>query len=373
MKKTLFTGGGTGGHIFPLIAIGREMKKKTSDLSLSYMGPEDFTSDTFMPKDGIGVHYVSSGKIRRYFSIGAFFSNAVDIIFKIPLGIIQSFCIMFFTAPDVIVSKGGFGSIPVIIAGWILRIPIFMHESDAVPGLANRICSKFSEKVFISFPIKETEYFPKDKMIETGNPVRRELLDGDKEYGKRMFDIKGEKPVILVLGGSQGSERINDIITDVLTDALKEFEVIHQTGRAEYWRIKNEASAMVNENLLKYYHPYFFLDDNELKSAYAVADCIVARAGAGTIFEIAAIKKPSILIPLPEAAQNHQVKNAYSYANTGAAIVIEEGNLTHNFFMEKMRIVFNHEDVEGMKKAAEMFSKPYAASVIARYILDYLA
>lgn len=356
-----------------MIAIAQEIKKKELKVSLSYMGPEDFTSSTFMPREGIRMHYISSGKLRRYFSPKAFFSNIIDLVFNIPFGIFQAFWIMFFTAPDAIISKGGYGSIPVVIAGWMLRVPTFLHESDSIPGLSNKICSKFCEKVFVSFPLGETEYFPKSKMIETGNPIRSNLSEGTKDYARKAFDLVDDRPIILVLGGSQGSERINDLMIDVLPDALKEFEIIHQTGKDGFRKVHNEASATVPPELLKYYHPYFFLDDRELSSAYAAADCVVARAGAGTIFEIAALKKPSILIPLPEAAQNHQVKNAYAYADSGASLVIEEGNLTHHFFLEQVRLIFQDDTAGKMIRAAELFGKPYAGSVIARYILDYLS
>jgi UDP-N-acetylglucosamine--N-acetylmuramyl-(pentapeptide) pyrophosphoryl-undecaprenol N-acetylglucosamine transferase len=216
------------------------------------------------------------------------------------------------------------------------------------------------------------EYFPKKKMIESGNPVRSILTKGNKEEARALFNLTSEKPVILILGGSQGSERINEVILDILVDALQEFEIIHQTGLAGFKRVKNESLAMIDENLRKYYHPYFFLDEKELTLAYAASDCIVARSGAGTIFEIALLKKPSILIPLPESAQNHQVRNAYSYAKNGACLVLEEGNFTHHFFLEKLREVLS-EDRETMAKGAELFSKPYASVIIARYVLDFLA
>lgn len=372
MKKIVFTGGGTGGHIFPIIAVAEEMRRRDSDLDLSYIGPSDFTSETFLEKKKIRTFYISSGKIRRYFSVGSFFANILDIFIKIPFGILQAFVIMFFTAPDVVFSKGGFGSVPVVLSAWILRIPVFMHESDIMPGLANKIGSRLSEKVFVSFPIPEMEYFKREKMIETGNPVRKDLAEGSRDEAGKIFSLTYEKPVILILGGSQGSERINDVVLDVLPDMLKEFEVIHQTGLPGFRRVREESEALIDESLHKYFHPYFFLDERELGDAYAAADCVVGRAGAGTVFEIALVKKPSILIPLPESAQNHQVKNAYAYAKSGACLVLEEGNFTHNFFLEKLRILLK-EDAEGMKKAAELFSKPFAANVIARYLIDFLA
>jgi len=371
MKRIVFTGGGTGGHIFPIVAIAEEMRKRDASVDLAYIGPSDFTSKTFLRQAKVKTFYVSSGKIRRYFSAGAFFSNMVDICIKIPFGVFQAFIIMFFTAPDVILSKGGYGSIPVIIAGWILRIPIFMHESDVVPGMANKIGSKFSEKIFVSFPTSEMEYFPIKKMVETGNPVRNILAKGNKEEAVKLFSLTGEKPVILILGGSQGSERINEVVLDVLIDILRDFEIIHQTGLAGYRRVQNESLAMIDESFRKYYHPYFFLDERELALAFAACDCVVARSGAGTIFEIALLKKPSILIPLPESAQNHQVRNAYSYARNGACLVLEEGNFTHHFFLEKLKELIK-DDKETMAQAAEIFAKPYASVIVARYILDFL-
>ena len=252
MKKILFTGGGTGGHIFPIIAIADEMRKRELNLDLAYIGPSDFTSDTFLAKEKIKTYYISSGKIRRYLSAGSLFSNFLDIFFKIPLGILQALSIMFFTAPDVIVSKGGFGSIPVVIAGWILRIRVFLHESDVTPGMANKICGNFSEKVFISFPANEMEYFKKEKLAETGNPVRKKLAEGNKDEAKKLFNLTYEKPVILMLGGSQGSERVNDVVLEILPDILKEFEVIHQTGLAGFKKVKDESMALADKDLQKY-------------------------------------------------------------------------------------------------------------------------
>jgi UDP-N-acetylglucosamine--N-acetylmuramyl-(pentapeptide) pyrophosphoryl-undecaprenol N-acetylglucosamine transferase len=371
MKKIVFTGGGTGGHVFPIIAVAEEMRKRDLNLDLSYIGPSDFTSETFLKKEKIKAYYISSGKVRRYFSIGSFFANIVDVLIKIPFGVFQAFTIMFFTAPDLVFSKGGFGSIPVVFAAWILRIPVFMHESDIVPGMANRIGSRFSEKIFVSFPIAEMEFFPKGKMIESGNPVRKALAEGNRDEAKTLFGLTYEKPVILFLGGSQGSERINDVVVEMLPEMLKEFEVIHQTGLSDFRRVKEESIAMTEKDLQKYYHPYFFLDERELSDAYAAADCVVGRAGAGTIFEIALAKKPSILVPLPESAQDHQVKNAYSYAKSGSCLVLEEGNFIHHFFLEKLRLLLK-DDAENMKKAAEQFSKPFAANIIARYLMDFL-
>ncbi|PIR02639.1 MAG: undecaprenyldiphospho-muramoylpentapeptide beta-N-acetylglucosaminyltransferase [Candidatus Nealsonbacteria bacterium CG_4_9_14_3_um_filter_35_11] len=372
--KILFTGGGTGGHIFPIIAVARELKKVSLEekLILCYMGPEDDFASIFLPQEEIKTKFILSGKIRRYWNFITFFQNIFDILIKIPLGIIQSFLILFFWAPDIIFSKGGYGSLPVVLSGWILRIPILLHESDAAPGLANRILSKFAHKIFVSFPLRETEYFPLKKMLSVGNPIREELLRGNREEAKNIFKLNYKKPVILIFGGSQGSERINEMLLEILPQALKDFEIIHQAGEKNYYQVKRETEAILSKEFQKNYHLYSFLRETELKHAMAAVDCIIARAGSGTIFEIAALGKPSILIPLPEAAQNHQVKNAYAFAKSEACMVLEETNLTPHFFLEKLKNLFSLKANEKMARRAKEFSKPEAVRTIAQYILEYL-
>ncbi len=371
--KILFTGGGTGGHVFPIIAVAREIRKKTAfDIDLLYLGPEDNCSKEFLTKERIKTYFILSGKLRRYFSLPDFFLNIFDIFIKIPIGIIQALSLIFFLAPDLIFSKGGYGSIPAVIAGWILGVPIFLHESDVAPGLSNKILSKFSSEIFVSFPIKETEYFPMNKMIQAGNPIRKELLGGSPEKAKEIFNLKGENPVVLILGGSQGSERINDLIIEILPELLTNFEIIHQTGIKNLSEVQIEVSAFAPAVLKDKYHAFAFLQEEELKHAYSIADCVVSRAGSGIIFELAALKKPSILIPLPESAQDHQTKNAYAFAKYNTCIVLEERNLSPHFFLEKLNGLFLYDNLEKMKAGAEKFACPNAADIIARYLLDFL-
>ena len=371
--KILFTGGGTGGHIVPIIAITREIRKiyPKKDLQFFYLGPKDEFGKIFLSQEGIKVKEILAGKIRRYLGWKTFFQNLVDICFKIPLGILQSFFYIFFISPDLIFSKGGFGSIPVVIAGKMLLVPIFLHESDIVPGKANQFISRFALEIFVSFP--RTEYFPLKKMILVGNPIRREILIGTKEESKRFFKITGEKPVILILGGSQGAQRINDKILEVLPQLLENFEIIHQCGEKNFQEVKAESKAIITKELEKFYHLYPFLKEPELRQAYAVCDLIVSRAGSGSIFEIAAVGKPSILIPLPEAAQNHQVRNAYAFAEKGACQVLEEANFTSRFFLEKLKQLFAHpEELNKMADSAKKFSRPQTGKIIANYLVEYL-
>lgn len=368
--KIIFTGGGTAGHIFPLIAIIREIRKARpqADIEFFYVGPKDDFIYSLFVKEGVRVKTILAGKIRRYFSA----MNVIDI-FKIPIGIIQAFIYIFVISPDLVFSKGGYGSIPVTIAARMLLTPVFLHESDSCPGLANIIAAKFALEIFTSFSVKDTRYIPVKKIISVGNPVREEIFEGSREAGQKIFNLSGEKPVILILGGSQGAQEINENILEVLPDFLKSFELIHQTGQRNFYQVKSEAEVVIPEDLRKYYHSFGFLNEQELSHAYRAADLVISRAGAGSIFEIAAVAKPSILVPLVGSAQNHQVKNAYIYAENGAAIVMEERNFTPHFLLERLKQLFL--EPEKLKKMAEKgkeFSRPQAGRIIADYIITYL-
>lgn len=368
--KILFTGGGTAGHIFPIIAIIRAIRENYpyEGFDFFYIGPKDKFAKEIFSKEGIETRTILAGKLRRYFS----FKNIIDI-FKLPIGILQAFYYVFVVSPDVIFSKGGYGSLPVVFTGWILQVPIFLHESDVSPGLANKIASKFALEIFISFSIKQTEYFPAKKMLSVGSPIRKEILSGSKQEAKRIFNLTEEKPLILVLGGSQGAQKINDKLLIILPELLKNFEVIHQTGQKNFEQVKKEAEVTINQELQKYYHPKGFLTEEELSSALMAAELIISRAGAGTIFEIAASAKPSILVPLTGSAQEHQVKNGYAFAQNGATIVIEEVNFRPHFVLERIKYLFSQPDVmDEMAKRAKEFSRPEASRIIAEYIVTYL-
>jgi UDP-N-acetylglucosamine--N-acetylmuramyl-(pentapeptide) pyrophosphoryl-undecaprenol N-acetylglucosamine transferase len=367
--KILFTGGGTGGHIFPIISIVRETRRiyPKKDLEFYYLGPKDDFSLIMLAEEDFIIKTIISGKLRRYFS----WQNFVDILFKIPFGTIQSFFYLLAIKPDLVFSKGGSGSIAVTVSARILRIPVFIHESDVVPGLSNQKTAKWAKKIFISFP--KTEYFDPEKTTLIGNPIRKEILDGDKNKAAELFNLTLSKPIFLVIGGSQGAQVINDFVLRVLNDLVKDYEIIHVTGRENVKETQGEAQVVMDKDLDRYYHPIGFLDEEKIKHAYKAADIIISRSGSGSIFEIAAVGKPSILVPLPSAAGNHQSKNAYAYAETGAAEVLEQENLTPNFFMDKIQLLFLHPELlEKMKESALAFAKPLAARAIAREILEFL-
>lgn len=212
-------------------------------------------------------------------------------------------------------------------------------------------------------------------MIRVGNPVRRELLTGSKEQAQKILRICGQgRLTVLVLGGSRGCRRINDLILEILPRLSDEFEIIHQTGERDLKEIVLQADALLSPEQRNYYHVFDFLQEETLKQAYAAADLIISRAGSNVIFEIALLEKPCILIPLTPAAQDHQVKNAYSYAASGAGIVLEEANLTANFFLEKIKYVLAMPKLlEKMRQAARSFATPEAAKIIANDIIDFLS
>jgi len=262
--KILFTGGGTGGHIVPIIAVTREIRriyqakqnpesqKQKKDLQFFYLGPKDEFGSILLSQEGIKVKQIMAGKIRRYLSLKSLIQNLIDVCFKIPIGILQSYFYIFFLSPDLIFSKGGFGSVPGVIVGKLLFVPIFLHESDIVPGLANRFLSRFALEIFVSFP--RTEYFPFKKMFLVGNPVRKEVLEGSKEEAKEFFKIRSDKPILLILGGSQGAQRINNKILEILPSLLENFEVIHQCGENNFKEVKANAKVMVNKELERSFH-----------------------------------------------------------------------------------------------------------------------
>jgi len=259
--KILFAGGGSGGHIFPIIAVTREMRKlsleerRNKEFEFFYLGPKDAFADILLSQEGIEVKHVLAGKMRRYFTTKSVFQNIIDIVFKTPIGLVQAFIFIFILAPDVIFSEGGFGSLPTVVGGWLLGVPIFLQESDATPGLANRLLSNFCTEIFVSFP--KTPYFKK-RMILVGNPIRRELFGGSKKEAQEFFKLAGKKPVVFIMGGSQGSQRINDEILEILGDLVEIFEIIHQCGEKNVSQVEAEAKVVMPEYLARYYHAFGF-------------------------------------------------------------------------------------------------------------------
>lgn len=368
--KILFTGGGTGGHFYPIIAVIEALRvliaeERILGVEVVFLSDSPYDSNLLLKED---VHFIkiNTGKIRRYFS----FLNIIDI-FKTIIGLWTTFWKIYREFPDVIFGKGGYASFPALFSARILKIPVMIHESDAVPGAVNRWAGKFAKRIAISFP-ESAKYFPADKTAFTGNPIRKEVLGFIPEEAKEIFQLEENVPVVLILGGSQGSKNINDNIIDVAPELVKFSQVIHQCGKNNIQEVKSRISIVLEKSPLKTrYHVFSYLSDSYLRNASSVANLVISRAGASSIFEIAAWGVPSIVIPLKNSAQDHQRENAYIYARAGAAEVIEESNFTpHLLLAEIKRLLENKKELETMKEATKKFSQPKAARQIARELLN---
>ncbi len=368
-----FTGGGTGGHFYPIIAVVEALRdlvreKRLIEPKLYYIAPTPFDVQALF-ENGIEYLPVPAGKIRRYAS----FRNFLDI-FVTGWGVLVAWVKLFRIYPDVLVSKGGYASVPSVVAAWLLRIPIVIHESDARPGRANLFAARFATYIAISFD-SAAALFPKNvqsKIARTGIPIRKALQRVEPDGAAQYLDLDRSLPTILILGGSSGAERINTMILTALPTLLAGAQVIHQTGRALY----NEVVALSRVTLegspqAKRYHPVDFLSEVSLQRAAGVASVIVSRAGATAIAEIGLWRRPAILIPIPESISHDQRSNAYAYARTGAATVLEEANLTpHLLAAEVERIVKDPETQARMSHAAAGFTDPDAARILASQVLS---
>lgn len=365
MARIVITGGGTGGHIFPLISVVEKIREKDASAEFLYLGSGGEMEKKIMQENLIATKNIMSGKMRRYFSL----ANVVDS-FKIPIGVLQSLWHLLWYMPDVVFSKGGYVSVPVALAAWIYSIPILTHESDAMPGLANRIIGAISERIAISYPHTK-KYFAEKKVLLTGNPIRQNISNGDKNEFLKKFGLTESKPVLLVLGGSQGARSINIAITSILKELLKITQVVHQTGESNYDETVKLARVVGVKEGRDGYYPMPFLDLADMKNALKAADVIISRAGANSISEIAANSKPAILIPLPTAANNHQGMNAYFITERGGAVVLEESNIGRNMLIDKVQKLLNDKElIEKLSKNIKEFYHADAPEKIAQGVLD---
>ena len=366
MIKIVLAGGGSGGHLFPLVAVSEYLKKYHSEKGLDFIfyGPGGKMEQEIMSAHNIKQRRITAGKLRRYFSWKYF----IDI-FKIPMGIIQAMFWLLVDMPDVVFAKGGYSSVPVVLIARLYRIPVLIHESDAQPGLANQFMASLAQRVAVTFE-RAKIHLPPSKVIYTGNPVSDRVLNGDPEEGRRILGMKKSvKPVVLILGGSQGAQFINKRILKALDKLIKEYQIIHQTGTANYEDVVRVAQRKGYKIGASDYYPLGFIGD-ELKHFYALADVVISRAGSNSISEIAANKKPSILVPITHSANNHQRLNAYEVARVGGAIVLEENNFKTNLIMLRLRQLTQDEKlrkqiIEGIQR----FYNPDATKLLAEEIL----
>lgn len=366
--KVVFTGGGTGGHFYPIIAVARALKKEAeaeniARLELFFIGGDPMDPD-LLSRESIKFIKIPAGKMRRYFSL-RYFGDTI----KTAIGLLAAFWRVYLLMPDVVFGKGGYASFPVLFASKLLHIPVIIHESDAVPGLVNQWAGKWASRIAVSFQ-EAARYFEGKNVSVTGNPIRPQIIGGNLQEAIESFKLEENLPTILILGSSQGSERINETVLAMLEESVKKYQIIHQTGKNNFTDVSGRAKVLLEKSELKSrYHPYGFLDEGDLRNASRAASLVVSRASSA-LFEIAAWGLPAILIPLPTAAQDHQRENAYAYARFGACEVIEETNLTpHLLLAEIDKILGNPEQVKKMKLAAGGFARLDAASKIAREII----
>jgi len=369
--RILFTGGGSGGHFYPVIAVASALRETVKEKHL--LEPELFYFSTspynsgLLFETGIIFKKINAGKIRRYFSILNFFD-----LFKTLFGVIVSLYEVYKIYPDVVFGKGGYASFPVLLAARILRIPVIIHESDSIPGKVNLWASKFADKIAISWP-EAVKHFPQkvqSKIAFTGNPIRKDIAEPITEGAREFLKIEKDVPVVLVLGGSLGSETINDILIEGLPNLVEKYAIIHQTGHRNLEKnIKTGEAVLFNSTHKDRYKPFDYLNALAMRMSAGVASVVISRAGS-TIFEIAAWGIPSIIIPIGENVSHDQKSNAFAYAHVGAGEVIEENNLTaHILAAEIERLMTNHLERERMVSAARNFYKPGAAKEIAEELL----
>lgn len=366
--RVVLTGGGSGGHLYPLATVVEEMKKNNNEkIEFLFLGSGGKMEKDIMEEYGIPMKVVTCGKLRRYFS----FRYILDFL-KFPVGIVQSLWHLLKFMPDVVFSKGGYGSVPVVFVAWLYRIPILLHESDATPGLANRFLGSLASRVAINFE-RAKIYFPRSRVFLSGIPVKKSVLNGDKQKARDFLGMKKEvKPTILILGGSQGAKFINDKIVDGVNSLIKNFQIIHQTGQKNFERVTRAIEEKGYKISHSDYYPLAFIK-SELGDLIALADIVVSRAGATNIAELAANKKPVILVPINQSANNHQRINAYELSRQKAAIVLEEKNFSTNMLNHYLKEIISEEEMrEKLSENIKKFYFPKAAEKIAAEIQDLM-
>ncbi len=372
--KIVFTGGGTGGHFYPIIAIAEAIREISNERRLLmpqmyFISPKPFDQEALFENQ---IQFIAcpAGKMRRYISV----QNFTDL-FVTAGGVISALITLFSLYPDVVVSKGGYTSVPVTIAANILRIPVLIHESDAKPGRANLLAAKHAARIAVAFD-SAREFFPKkvqDRIARIGIPIRREVAYVDPEGAIQELGLERDIPTILILGGSSGSAKINETILSALPDLVAFANVIHQTGKEHFKEVEGTAKVVlehVKKDTAARYHVFPYLNSQSLRRAAGAATVVISRAGSTTISEISLWKKPAILIPIPEAVSHDQRTNAYAYARTGAAVVLEEANMTpHVLASEAHRIALDSALATSMTLKGANFANPEAARMIAEEVL----
>ncbi len=362
--KILFVGGGTGGHFYPLIAVAEALRRSGRNPDLYYMGPDEYNLAA-LQENNIKFVYCPAGKRRIYASAANFFD-----LFKTGFGLFLAFIKLYIIYPDVVFSKGGYTSVPVLLAARFFRIPVVIHESDAVPGRANLLAKKFARYIGIAYDEVAT-HFDASKLALVGIPIRENLKipvsDPHSQLG-----IPNDLPLIYITGGSLGSENINNLILQSLQELLQNFRIFHQTGTNHEALVASTASSLLpNSDLLSRYYVKGSVDGNMVNLLLSAASLVISRAGSTTIFEIALHGKPSIIIPIPESISRDQKSNAYAFARAGGCSVLEEQNLTKALLLNQIQSIMGNPTLwQEMSQAALRFAPKDADQKIANLLLS---
>ena len=366
--KIVFTGGGTGGHFYPIIAIAEAVRatareRDLLDPSLYFISTKSFDQEALFA-NSITFVACPAGKMRRYFSL----MNFTDL-FVTFFGTLQCVIILFRIYPDVVFSKGGYASVPTVLAAHLLRIPIVIHESDAKPGRANILAAKYAYRIGVAFD-SVAQYLPeksRKNVARVGIPIRAALARPEVEGAKELLGLDTSVPTVLIVGGSLGSKHVNDMVVEGLFDLVSFANVIHQTGKENFNEVQAVSSVILEKSPNKArYHAFPYLSAESLRQASSAADLVVSRAGSSSINEISVWKKPAILIPIPESVSHDQRTNAYAYAHTGAAVVLEEENMTQHVLVSEIRRILSDPALsKSMAEKGAAFTSHNAAQVIA--------
>ena len=341
MKRIILTGGGTAGHVTPNIALLPRLKELNYDIH--YIGSYNGIEKELIEPFGIPYHGISSGKLRRYFSL----QNFTDP-FRVIKGFGEARKLIKGLKPDVIFSKGGFVSVPVVLAGKRCKVPVIIHESDMTPGLANKLAIPSAVKVCCNFP-ETLDALPEGKAVLTGSPIRQELLSGNKIAAMDMCHFTSDKPVILVIGGSLGAVAVNNAVREALPELLKDFQIIHLCGKGKMDESLKDVEGYCQFEYIK----------NELRNLFALADIVISRAGANAICELLALHKPNLLIPLSaNASRGDQILNALSFERQGFSLVLEEEQLTKETLLAAVKNLYENRTtfINSMKNSGQQDS-----------------
>ncbi len=353
MKKIILTGGGTAGHVTPNLALIPELQKE--GFEIIYIGSQNGIEKGLIQRENIPYYSISTGKLRRYLSA----KNVTDV-FRVLAGIKEATALIKKIRPDVIFSKGGFVAVPVVLGAKLHHIPVIVHESDMTPGLSNKIATPFAKKVCTTFP-ETLEYLPKGKGVNTGTPIRKELFEGNREKGLKICGFTEEKPVIMMMGGSLGSVKINVRLREALPALLQDFQVVHICGKGNLADKLEKTSG---------YKQFEYISE-ELPHIFAVADVVISRAGSNSISEFLALKKPNLLIPLSvNASRGDQILNAASFEKQGFSMVLQEEDMTGTSLEKAVRTLYQNRQtyVEKMEKSRTSDGVSQVMKIIREFV-----